>query len=205
MRTWKSVLALSVVGALLATTAVAQTTSPQQTPKAEPSKPDASGPSSSPSTSSPSTSSPSPSTGAADKAGAEKSDTMKSSSTGKGEPAARGGNQEQVRAAQQALKDKGHDPGAIDGVLGTKTQAALRDFQKKEGLKESGRLDAQTMAKLGVESSSPAASPQTGTGGSSSSGASPSAPSSEMGKGSSSSKGGSGAMGKTDSGMKDKK
>ena len=197
MRTWKSVLALSAIGALLATTAMAQTTSPPPAPKAEPSKPDASSPSSSspstssPSTSSPSTSSPSATSPSTSPGAADKSDTMKSSRATKG-----GGNQEQVRAAQQALKDKGNDPGPIDGVLGAKTQAALRDFQKKEGLKESGRLDAQTLAKLGVESSSPAASPQTG--------ASPSAPSSEMGKGSSSSKSGSGSMGKTDSGMKDK-
>ena len=80
-----------------------------------------------------------------------------------------GGNTEQVRAAQQALKDKGHDPGEIDGKMGPKTQAALKDYQSKEGLKASGRLDAETMTKLGVEaktgaagaSSSPSASPRT--------------------------------------------
>jgi len=78
-------------------------------------------------------------------------------------------NAEQVKAIQQALKDQGHDPGEIDGKMGPKTQAALRDFQQKQGLKASGRLDAETSAKLGVEaktsaapsSSSPAASPST--------------------------------------------
>jgi peptidoglycan hydrolase-like protein with peptidoglycan-binding domain len=75
---------------------------------------------------------------------------------------------EHVKAAQQALKEKGYDPGTIDGVMGPKTQAALKDFQKAQGLQETGRLDGETMAKLGVEgrtgqtdSSSPAASPQT--------------------------------------------
>jgi peptidoglycan hydrolase-like protein with peptidoglycan-binding domain len=75
----------------------------------------------------------------------------------------------QVKAAQQALKDKGHDPGAIDGVMGPKTQAAVRDFQSKEGLKASGRLDTETLAKLGVAkgasampSTAPSASPPSG-------------------------------------------
>jgi peptidoglycan hydrolase-like protein with peptidoglycan-binding domain len=73
-------------------------------------------------------------------------------------------NREQVKSAQQALRDKGHDPGAIDGVMGPKTQAALKDFQKAQGLNETGRLDAETMAKLGVDSTSPSASPRTAPG-----------------------------------------
>lgn len=84
---------------------------------------------------------------------AGKSDTMKSGRSG----GMAGANREQVKAAQQALKDKGHDPGAVDGKMGPKTQAALRDFQSKEGLKASGRLDADTMAKLGVEAKAGAA------------------------------------------------
>src|SRR5439155_18621641 len=99
---------------------------------------------------------------------------------------AKGGNADRMKAVQQALKDKGHDPGPIDGRMGPKTQAALKDFQKAEGIKESGRLDSDTMAKLGVQgmsgsagTSSPSASPATDkatSGGSAS--PSPSAPSS---------------------------
>jgi peptidoglycan hydrolase-like protein with peptidoglycan-binding domain len=97
---------------------------------------------------------------------AGKSDTMK----GAGGTA---GGAQRVKAVQQALKDKGHDPGAIDGKMGPKTQAALREFQTKEGLKASGRLDTETMAKLGVEAkgasapsgtTSPSASPSGTTG-----------------------------------------
>jgi peptidoglycan hydrolase-like protein with peptidoglycan-binding domain len=81
----------------------------------------------------------------------------------KGGRAAGGADAEQVKAIQQALKDKGHDPGEIDGVMGPKTRAALRDYQKKEGLKATGQLDKETAAKLGVQAkadtSSPAASP----------------------------------------------
>lgn len=83
------------------------------------------------------------------------------------------GKQEQVKAVQQALKDKGHDPGEIDGVMGPKTQAAVKDFQSKEGLTASGQLDAETMSKLGVQAKAGAA---TDTGASSPS-ASPGAPS----------------------------
>lgn len=58
---------------------------------------------------------------------------------------------EQVKAAQQALKDKGHDPGMVDGKMGAKTQAAIRDFQKAQGMEATGRLDMKTMQSLGME------------------------------------------------------
>jgi peptidoglycan hydrolase-like protein with peptidoglycan-binding domain len=56
-----------------------------------------------------------------------------------------------VREAQQALKDKGHDPGPIDGMWGPQTQAAVKEFQEKEKLQASGRLDQRTLSALGVE------------------------------------------------------
>jgi len=40
----------------------------------------------------------------------------------------------QVMAMQQALKDKGFDPGSVDGVMGPKTSSALRAYQKSENL-----------------------------------------------------------------------
>jgi Putative peptidoglycan binding domain len=56
----------------------------------------------------------------------------------------------QVRQTQTALKAQGHDPGPIDGVMGARTQAALRAFQGSNSLSTSGQLDAPTMEKLGV-------------------------------------------------------
>ena len=56
----------------------------------------------------------------------------------------------QVRRVQEALKSEGHDPGPIDGVMGPRTQQALRQYQRQENLKETGRLDQDTMNKLGV-------------------------------------------------------
>ena len=60
------------------------------------------------------------------------------------------GTQEQVRSVQQALQGKGMDPGPIDGVVGPKTEQAVRDFQRKENLPQTGRMDAPTLQKLGV-------------------------------------------------------
>jgi peptidoglycan hydrolase-like protein with peptidoglycan-binding domain len=54
-------------------------------------------------------------------------------------------------AMQQALKDKGFDPGPMDGVIGPKTTAALKDYQKSENLAMTGKMDRDTAVKLGVK------------------------------------------------------
>jgi murein L,D-transpeptidase YcbB/YkuD len=59
-----------------------------------------------------------------------------------------------ISKAQAALKNQGHDPGSIDGVIGPQTQQAIRAFQNASGLKETGRLDAETAKKLGVQKES---------------------------------------------------
>ena len=56
----------------------------------------------------------------------------------------------EVRRLQEQLRSQGHDPGAIDGVMGPETQDALRAFQRRNGLSETGRLDTQTAEKLGL-------------------------------------------------------
>ena len=57
----------------------------------------------------------------------------------------------QVKSLQQSLQDKGMDPGRIDGVMGPKTEAAIRAYQKDQNLPQTGRTDAQTLEKLGVQ------------------------------------------------------
>jgi peptidoglycan hydrolase-like protein with peptidoglycan-binding domain len=42
------------------------------------------------------------------------------------------GSRAQLKTMQQTLKDKGFDPGPIDGTMGPRTAAALRDYQKAE-------------------------------------------------------------------------
>ncbi len=58
---------------------------------------------------------------------------------------------EDTRKVQEALKAKGNDPGPIDGKMGPKTRAALKEFQQASGLKATGQLDSQTAEKLGVD------------------------------------------------------
>jgi peptidoglycan hydrolase-like protein with peptidoglycan-binding domain len=65
-----------------------------------------------------------------------------------------------VRAAQQALRDKGFDAGPADGKMGPKTTAALKEFQQKNNLTVTGTLDAETRDHL-LASSAPSASPGT--------------------------------------------
>jgi hypothetical protein len=60
-----------------------------------------------------------------------------------------------VRAAQGALKAKGFDPGAIDGRMEPHTQAAVSDFQRSAGIRETGRFDSATLGQLGLGTSGP--------------------------------------------------
>jgi peptidoglycan hydrolase-like protein with peptidoglycan-binding domain len=61
---------------------------------------------------------------------------------------------DKVKAIQEALKTKGFDPGTADGVVGPKTNQALRDFQKSNNLQATGRIDDKTASALGVEAGS---------------------------------------------------
>lgn len=57
---------------------------------------------------------------------------------------------EVVKQVQEKLSAAGHDAGPADGQMGPKTQAALKDFQEKEGLQASGQIDQQTLAALEI-------------------------------------------------------
>lgn len=57
-----------------------------------------------------------------------------------------------IKQAQQALKDKGYDPGAVDGVMGARTKEAIKSFQNASSLQVTGTLDAATAQQLGVSS-----------------------------------------------------
>jgi lipoprotein-anchoring transpeptidase ErfK/SrfK len=56
-----------------------------------------------------------------------------------------------VLEAQIALVRQGFSPGSLDGVPGSQTRAALRAFQRKEGLPSTGEPDAATLARLGLD------------------------------------------------------
>jgi peptidoglycan hydrolase-like protein with peptidoglycan-binding domain len=60
-----------------------------------------------------------------------------------------------IRQAQQALKDKGFDPGPIDGKYGPQTREAVRSYQKQNNIVANGRLGGDTYEKLGVKRDAP--------------------------------------------------
>ena len=72
------------------------------------------------------------------------------SAVGSGSSASGQMSQDQIKQIQQALKDKGHDPGPIDGNMNARTQQAIRDFQKSQKLTVTGTLDSSTASALGV-------------------------------------------------------
>jgi outer membrane protein OmpA-like peptidoglycan-associated protein/peptidoglycan hydrolase-like protein with peptidoglycan-binding domain len=55
-----------------------------------------------------------------------------------------------LASTQEYLKHLGHDPGAIDGQDGPKTQAAVKEFQESKGLAATGKADAGTREALYV-------------------------------------------------------
>ena len=65
----------------------------------------------------------------------------------------------EVEAVQQALVERGYDPGKVDGAMGRRTRGALRAFQRSVGLPDTGEIDHATVTALGLESSAGAQTP----------------------------------------------
>ena len=61
---------------------------------------------------------------------------------------------ETVKKIQQKLKNWGYYSGAVDGIFGAKTTAAVKLFQKRNGLTVDGIVGAKTLAALGISASS---------------------------------------------------
>jgi len=53
-----------------------------------------------------------------------------------------------VKKLQEGLQKLGYEPGSVDGILGSKTSAAVKAFQQDNGLKADGKAGKATMAKL---------------------------------------------------------
>jgi peptidoglycan hydrolase-like protein with peptidoglycan-binding domain len=48
------------------------------------------------------------------------------------------------------LRDQGYYPGAIDGLIGAQTRAALSSFQRDRGLIITSAVDEATLVALGL-------------------------------------------------------
>ena len=58
---------------------------------------------------------------------------------------------EKKKDIEQALKNKGFEPGSVDGVIDSQTQSAISQFQRHNNLPATGTVDEQTAKQLGVE------------------------------------------------------
>ena len=62
----------------------------------------------------------------------------------------KGSSGEIVSQIQTRLKNWGYYDGTVDGVYGSRTEAAVRFFQQKNGLSPDGQAGDQTLAALGI-------------------------------------------------------
>jgi peptidoglycan hydrolase-like protein with peptidoglycan-binding domain len=62
---------------------------------------------------------------------------------------------DRIQLAQERLKAEGFDPGPVDGVLNSQTEAAIRAYQQKQGIPVSGALDEATMRELQLPAGPP--------------------------------------------------
>ena len=56
-----------------------------------------------------------------------------------------------VLAIQRALRKNGFDPGALDGIYGPMTAAAVTSYQARHGLLVDGEVGPKTAHSLGIE------------------------------------------------------
>ena len=64
----------------------------------------------------------------------------------------------EVRTIQEKLKRWGYYSGSVDGIYGSQTVAAVKSFQKKNGLTVDGIAGTQTLKAMGITSSSSSSS-----------------------------------------------
>jgi N-acetylmuramoyl-L-alanine amidase len=65
-----------------------------------------------------------------------------------------GSSGDEVKQIQTKLKDWGYYSGNVDGIYGSKTYEAVKKFQQKNGLTVDGIAGSQTLAAMGINSSS---------------------------------------------------
>ena len=53
-----------------------------------------------------------------------------------------------VHHVQSQLAARGYDPGPVDGVVGERTRAAIRAWQRDQGLPMDGQLTPELIARL---------------------------------------------------------
>lgn len=67
-------------------------------------------------------------------------------------------NKATIKNVQKALNKLGYDCGTPDGIMGKKTKAAIKDYQKDKDLKVTGTVNKTLLKSLGVKASTSTAS-----------------------------------------------
>lgn len=75
----------------------------------------------------------------------------------------RGSSGNEVRQIQEKLKRWGYYNGSVDGVYGSKTEAAVKKFQRNNGLTADGIAGKATLAAMGINSSTGSSGGGTGS------------------------------------------
>lgn len=70
----------------------------------------------------------------------------------------RGSRGQEVRNIQLRLSQWGYNPGYVDGIYGAKTEAAVKRFQRNNGLTPDGIAGPATLAKIGLPTGSSSSS-----------------------------------------------
>lgn len=70
----------------------------------------------------------------------------------------RGSRGQEVRNIQTRLSNWGYNPGYVDGIYGAKTEAAVKRFQRNNGLTPDGIAGPATLAKIGLPTGSSSSS-----------------------------------------------
>jgi len=76
-----------------------------------------------------------------------------------------------VREAQEALNQRGFNPGPIDGIYGPRTASAIESFQRANSMQATGRLDRQVEQALNLPEGSSMTGSDMGTPGTAGGGA----------------------------------
>ncbi|NCA92416.1 spore cortex-lytic enzyme [bacterium] len=77
-------------------------------------------------------------------------DVIRSSESAEAASLKQGSTGATVKKVQQLLKNWGYYTGSVDGIYGSKTTAAVKYFQKKNGLTADGIVGSKTAAALGI-------------------------------------------------------
>lgn len=90
-------------------------------------------------------------------------DSSTATSTDKSKPAAFRPTKDQIKQGQALLKDKKLYEGEATGVYNDPTRAAIKSYQKDNGLAVNGKFDKATLEKMNISMSAPKAEKSTGS------------------------------------------